>query len=419
MLSIINGRVIDPASGRDEISNVFIKDGVIVEVSDRSPQDGCDIVDATGLCVLPGFVDIHTHLREPGFEHKEDIESGSRAAIAGGFTTILCMPNTKPTCDNIAVTRQIVERANSIDLINILPVGAMSRGLKGQELADIDGMVEQGVIAISDDGGCIQDDAIMRRAMIKAKELDIVAISHPEDHTISAGGIINDGLVSKELGVKGIPREAENGMIRRDIDLCRETLAKLHITHISTAEGIEMVRQAKAEGLSITCEVTPHHLLLTEGEISELGANGKMNPPLRTEKDRQALIAALSDGTVNAIATDHAPHAIDEKIDIDSSPFGIIGMESAFPACMQLVEQGLLSFARLIWLLTKGPADAMGIDAGTLSVGMPADITIINPEAEYSFTADDIHSKSQNCPFIGRRVIGRIDKCFRRGIALS
>ena len=417
MLAIINGRVIDPSSNFDKVTNIFIRDGMIVEISDRFPEKNCENFDANGLCVLPGFIDIHTHLREPGFEYKEDIESGSRAAIAGGFTTILCMPNTKPVCDNAETTRTLIKRAKEVDLVNILPIGAMSVGLQGRELADIDGMSAEGVVAISDDGGCIQDDAIMREAMIRAKKLNIIAISHPEDCSISAGGVINDGAIAKKLDVKGIPRKAENSMIERDIGLCRETGAKLHITHVSTAEGIELVRQAKAEGLPVTCEVTPHHLLLTEEAVLELGANAKMNPPLRTEIDRQALIDALSDGTVDAIATDHAPHSINEKIDVNTAPFGIIGMESAFPVCMILVEEGRLKFKQLIWLLTTGPAQVMGLAAGSLRIGRAADITIVDPTVKYPFSTTNLQSKSQNCPFVSRSVMGRIIKCYRQGAA--
>jgi len=418
MLAIINGRVIDPKSKFDGMKNLFIRDGLIVEISEQSPNSDCDIFDADGLCVLPGFIDIHTHLREPGFEYKEDIESGSRAAIAGGFTTILSMPNTKPVCDNVSVIGHIIERAKSIDLTNIYPIAAISIGLEGKELADIAGMVAEGAVAISDDGACVQNDDLMREAMLVAKKLGIVTISHPENSELSLGGVINDGRIAKKLGLKGIPRIAENSMIGRDILLCRETNAPLHIAHVSTVEGIDMLRAAKSDGLPITCEVTPHHLLLTEDSVEELGANAKMNPPLRTKRDCDALIEALSDGTVDAIATDHAPHAPEEKIDINSAPFGIIGMESAFSACMQLVEGGRLSFKRLIWLLTAGPAQAMGLSAGTLEVGVAADITIVDPKKSSSFNESNFHSKSQNSPFIGQDLVGSVLKCYRSGTAL-
>ena len=401
--AIINGTVIDPASGTDAKLNLYFEDGKITEISSGDVEISEDVFDAEGLYVLPGFIDLHTHLREPGFEYKEDIESGSKAARAGGFTTILCMPNTNPVNDYVDVTKRIMDRAKSVGLVNILPVGAMTVGLKGQQLADYDGMIREGIVAISDDGSCIQDDRILKEAYHAANEYGLLVISHPEIFSKSAGGHINEGEVSTKLHIAGIPRSAENDAIDRDIDFAEKTGARLHIAHVSTKEGIASVRKAKLSGLQVTCEVTPHHLLLTENDIERLGGNAKMNPPLRTEADRLALIDGLKDGTVDAIATDHAPHAPEEKGDIEKSAFGIIGMETAFPVCMKLVDDGHVSFIRLVELFTSGPARVIGRDVGNIALGVPADICIVDATCEH-LISNEFQSKSSNCPFTGWNV---------------
>lgn len=405
---IAGGHVIDPSQGLLGVFNVFVTDGIISEISNRTPPDNYETIDARGLVVTPGFIDIHTHLREPGFEYKEDIETGGMAAVAGGFTTILCMPNTKPVNDNVDTTRYILNRAREVGLIKIIPVGAISKGLEGRVLADIKGMAKEGILAISDDGRSVQDNDIMLKGMEEAKKNNLVVISHPEDHAISKDGVINEGRVAAKLKLKGIPREAENNIIERDINLARKTGARLHIAHVSTKEGIDLVRKAKGEGLSVTCEVTPHHLMLTEDAVLKYGANAKMNPPLRTEADRAALIDAIKDGTVDAIATDHAPHSPEEKRDIKNAPFGVIGMETALPVCMKLLEGNFISIERLIELLTTGPAKAVNLNAGTLAVGASADIAIIDLNKGYKIDANSFKSKGRNTPFDGWDVKGRV-----------
>lgn len=406
--AIFGGTVIDPANKKSGNFNVFIEDGKISEVSGKSPRVEEGVLDATGLCVAPGFVDLHTHLREPGFEYKEDIESGSRAAAAGGYTTVLCMPNTYPANDCALVTRRIKDRARELGLVRVIPVGAMSKGLAGLEPADIEGMCEEGIAAISDDGACIQDENLMRAVMEIACAKDLLVISHPEDLSISEDGVINEGDVARRLRLAGIPREAENAIIGRDIELARETGARLHVAHISTKEGIGLVRRAKGDGIRITCEVTPHHLTLTEEAVVELGPNAKMKPPLRTEPDRLALIEGLQDGTVDAIATDHAPHSREEKEDLVGAEFGVIGMETALPVCMKLVDEGFISLARLIELLTIGPARVAHLKAGTLSKGVAADVAIFDSKGSYMIDVGEFQSKAINTPFAGRQVSGRV-----------
>lgn len=351
---------------------------------------------------VPAFIDLHVHLREPGFEYKEDIESGSRAARAGGYSSILCMPNTKPANDNPETTRYILRRAREVGLVRVFPVGAISKNLEGRELADIEGMAGEGVIAVSDDGSCVRNESLMRRAMEIAKKLGLLVIDHPEDFSITRGGVINEGRVSKELGLRGIPREAENGAIERDMVLAKETGARLHIAHVSTKEGVEMIRRAKGEGLLVTCEATPHHLLLIEDDVPRLGANAKMKPPLRTEADRLALVDALRDGTIDAVATDHAPHAAREKRDLASAAFGVIGLETAFSACMMLVHRGDIGLERLIELFTTGPARVAGIAPD----GRRA---TIDPGAEFTVDPSKFKSKARNTPFAGMKLKGLVE----------
>lgn len=416
--AIINGRVIDPANRRDGLFNVFIKDGLIAEISNREPGTDADlqIIDAKGLVVVPGFIDLHVHLREPGFEYKEDIESGSKAAVAGGFTTIFCMPNTKPANDNVETNNYILKRASEVGLCSIYPVGAISKELKGEVLADIEGLANASVIAISDDGGCVQNEAQMKCAMEIAKKLHLLVISHPEDYQLNKKGCMNEGETAKRLGLLGIPREAENSIIERDIRLAKETGARLHIAHVSTKEGLGAVRRAKKDGLQVTCEVTPHHLLLTDDAVEIYGTNAKMNPPLRTEEDRVALIEGLQDGTVDAIATDHAPHSADEKAKgMRDAPFGIVGLETAFEVCMKLVDEGKITLPRLIELLTSGPARVAQIAAGSLNIGAKADITIFDPKKPHSIDPKNFKSKSRNTPFNGLQTSAQIIHTITRG----
>ncbi len=402
--AITNGSIVDPSGKLSGQTNIFIENGLISEISDRAPTSSEGVLNAEGLCVSPGFIDLHVHLREPGYEYKEDIESGSRAAIAGGFTTIVCMPNTKPVNDCAEITKKIVSRAREVGLANVLPVGAMTVGLKGERIPDYDAMVEAGIVAISDDGSCIQDETVAREVFSIAAEKGILITSHPEMHSLNNNGVINDGQYSRVNKIPGIPRSAENEAIARDVELVRDTGARLHIGHVSTKEGIEYVRQAKAESLPVTCEVTPHHLLLTESDIDEYGANAKMNPPLRNEEDRLALIGGLQDGTVDAIATDHAPHAKDEKKDLLSAPFGVIGMETAFSVCMLLVDEEYIDIERLIELFTKSPSKIFSLNRGTISVGAVADLVIFEKDSLFKIDPSKFQSKARNTPFDGWEV---------------
>ncbi len=411
MLVIANGTVIEPATGIFAPRSVVLDGGCIAEVGERTPEGGDETIDATGLLVAPGFVDVHVHLREPGFEYKEDIASGSRAAAAGGFTTICCMPNTRPANDAPETTRAILARAEEVGLVRVRPVAAISRALGGKSLAPVAALATAGAVALSDDGFGVQDDALMREALHAAKAAGLVVISHCEAKPADAQGVMNAGALADRLGVSGIPRAWENEMIARDITLARETGARLHLAHVSTAEGIAAMRAAKAEGLPVTCEVTPHHLLLNEEAVERLGAQAKMNPPLRTPADCEALVAGLLDGTVDAIATDHAPHAADEKGALANAAFGIVGLETAFALCHdRLVMNGTLPLERLVELFTIGPARALHLEAGTLAAGAAADIVLIDPQARWRVDPEQFQSKGRNTPFAGGELCGRVQR---------
>lgn len=398
--AVVGGTVVDPANGISAKLNVFIEHGVILEVSGRKPGEGDGIVDATGKIVTPGFIDMHVHLREPGQEHKETIETGTKSAAAGGFTTVACMPNTKPVNDTPETTRYITRKAGEVSPINVLPIGALSKGSRGKELSDIDGMMEEGICALSDDGSCIQDHELMRQAIDKAREKDILVIEHAED--VSKSG-----------------RKSENVIIERDIKLARETGARIHIAHVSTAEGVKAIREAKADGISITCEVTPHHLLLTEADVERYDPNAIMKPPLRTEADRQALIAGLADGTIDAIATDHAPHAADEKKDVKTAAYGIIGMETMLPVCLKLVHEGKITMERFVESITSAPARILGLKGkGNLSKGSDADLTIFSPNEEITIDSSRFLSKARNTPFDGWNLKGRVITTVVNGIVV-
>lgn len=409
-LAIVNGRVIDPSQNLDGNYTLLIEKGVVKEiVRAKRGTVGYEVIDAKGAVASPGFIDVHTHLREPGFEYREDIASGSRAAVAGGFTTIFCMANTNPVNDNAAVTQMIVKKGEAAGLLNVYPVGAVSKGLKGEELAEIGEMVEAGCVAISDDGRPVMSGSLMRHALEYAKTFKIPVVVHEEDLHLSGGGCMNEGKVSTELGLKGQPAASEEAMIARDILLAKWVDHHVHFQHVTTAVGIDMIRQAKRQGLPVTCEVTPHHLTLTEEACRGYNTNAKVNPPLRTAADCKALVKALSDGTVDCLATDHAPHAQDEKnTGMDEANFGLLGMETALPVLLKLVHQKQLTLKRLIYLLTAGPAKAFRLKTGSLKKGRPADVTIFDPSRPHTLDAEKFHSKSRNTPFQGWKVKGKV-----------
>jgi dihydroorotase len=408
------GRVLDPAGGVDGVRDVLIADGRIAEV--RAPgKDGgvppeARVFDAAGLLVCPGFVDMHVHLREPGHEHKETIETGTRAAAAGGFTSVACMPNTEPVNDGLAVTEYVVGEARRSGAVNVYPIGCVSKGGRGEELAEIGDMVRAGIVAVSDDGRPVATSYLMRVALEYTKMFGIPVIDHAEDRSLSAGGEMNEGFVSTVLGLKGIPASAEEIGVERDLSLAALTGGRLHLAHLSTRGALERVRRAKGDGIAVTCEATPHHLVLTEKAVSDTGydSNTKMNPPLRTEEDRLALVEGLRDGTIDAIATDHAPHHLDEKqVEFDAAPFGVVGLETAVPLLMdRLVRPGLLAPARLVELLSRNPARILALRKGTLAPGADADVTVIDPERRRTVKAESFLSKSRNSPFLGWTLTG-------------
>jgi dihydroorotase len=399
---IKGGRVLDPAHGIDDTLDLLIRDGRIAELGKDLGAADAETLDAGGCLVTPGLIDIHVHLRDPGYEYKEDIVSGTRAAAAGGFTSVACMPNTNPVNDNKAVTLYIRQKAAAEGLANVFPVGSITRGQQGEFLAEMGELREAGCIAVSDDGHPVSNGEIMRRAMEYARSFDLPVISHAEDLSIVAGGVMNEGFVSTELGLKGIPWVAEDAMVARDVMLAEFTGAKLHVAHVSTRGAVEIIRAARKRGVHVTCEATPHHFTLTEEAVRGYDTNAKMNPPLRTGDDVAALREGLADGTIGVIATDHAPHHPDEKnVEFNIALNGIVGLESALPLTLRLVEEGVLSLSEAIARLTVGPARALGLDRGTLEVGVAADVTVIDPGLKWTLHADRMASKSRNTPFAG------------------
>jgi len=407
---IKGGHVIDP--GRFVgIADVLIEKGKIAAVGPNlsSPVDARTI-RAHGKLVMPGLVDLHVHFREPGFEYKETIQSGSAAAVAGGFTTVCCMPNTNPVNDNQAVTEFILERARLAGLANVLPIGAITKGSEGKELAEIGDLRRSGCVAISDDGKPVMNSLVMRRAMEYALAFDLTVVDHCEDLHLAECGCMNEGLVSTELGLPGIPAAAEDVMVARNLSLSELTEARLHLAHISTAGSVRMVREAKARGIQVTAEACPHHFMLTEELVRGYNTHAKMNPPLRTWTDVQAIKEGLRDGTIDVIATDHAPHAIQEKQqDFTEAPFGIVGLETALPLTLGLVEEGVLSLEQAVQKLTSAPAAAFGLKKGTLAVGADADVVIVDQQEQWEVDPSKFRSKSRNTPFAGWKVKGRVN----------
>jgi dihydroorotase len=402
-LLIRNGRVIDPASNRDEIADVFIRGGNIVAVGPKLDAAGAKVHDATGLVVAPGFVDMHVHLREPGFEHAETIETGSRAAAAGGFTSICCMPNTSPVNDSATVTSYIVDRARKNAIVRVYPIGAITKNSAGEELAGIGSMVQAGIVAVSDDGKPVMNARVMRRAMEFARSFGIPVINHCEDLNLSSGGDMHEGPRSVRLGLRGIPSSSEDVMVARDILLAEATGARYHVAHISTHHAVHMVAFAKTRGLQVTCEATPHHFALSDEDMHPYDSNYKMKPPLRGKCDAHAVAEGMADGTVDAIATDHAPHPGSEKMqEFERCPFGIIGLETAIGLALRdLVHPGLITLPRMVELFSTNPARILKLNAGTLKPGAPADLTLLDTERKWTYDVNRSQSKSRNSPFDG------------------
>jgi dihydroorotase len=407
-LLITGGRVIDPASGGDAFADVLIRDGRIESIGTGLNSTDATVMNVKGAIVAPGFIDMHVHLREPGFEHAETIESGSRAAAAGGFTSVCCMPNTQPVNDNATVTSYIVQRARSVAKVNVFPIGAITKGSLGEELAAIGSMRDAGIVAISDDGRPVMNARVMRRAMELARALDLTVIDHCEDLNLSAGGDMHESTQSVRLGLRGIPSASEDVIVARDLLLAELTGARYHVAHLSTMRSMAMVAFARSKGLSVTCEVTPHHFALTDEELETYDSNYKMKPPLRCNHDVDAVLQGVEDGTVDAIATDHAPHPGDEKMqEFERCPFGITGLETAIGLSLaELVHKNRITVNRLVELFTTGPANILKLDRGTLSPGAPGDVTVFDLETEWTYDVQQSCSKSRNSPFSGRRFRG-------------
>lgn len=410
-LLIKNGHLIDPVAKKDGIFDILCEDGRVARVGRDLKEEG-EVIDAEGLVVSPGFIDLHTHLREPGFEHKETIRTGTQAAAAGGYTTILCMANTLPVNDNAVITQFIMKKAKEEGIVNVYPVGAISKGLEGKTLADIGQMAGAGIVAISDDGHCVMDTALMRKGMQYARGFGLLVISHAEDENLSGPGSINEGMVATELGLPGSPNAAEEIIIARDIALAELTRSRLHIAHLSTRVGLELVKAAKKRGVEVTCEATPHHLTLTDEEVRGYNTHAYVRPPLRTQEDVRALKVGLREGVIDAISTDHAPHAPFEKeVDFMAASPGLIGLETALPLCLKFVEERVIKLNHLIELLSSNPARILGMkQKGTLREGADADLCLFDPDQRVKIDATKSFSKSRNTPFHGWSLRGKV-KC--------
>ena len=410
---ISGGRVIDPKAGIDSISDVRIRDGVIVEVRPHqdaasSESDGDQVIDAGGMIVTPGFIDMHVHLRDPGYEYKETIGTGTQAAAAGGITTVACMANTNPVNDHGAITRSIVQKALNEGCVRVKPIGAVSKGLKGETLSEIGELKAEGVVALSDDGRPVMNALLMRRAMEYANTFGLVVIEHCEQDDLAAKGVMNEGAVSMELGLRGMPSSAEEILVGRDIILSEYTGAPIHIAHVSTAGSVRLIREAKERGVPVTAEVTPHHLMLTEEIVRRWDTSTKVNPPLRTQRDVEALQEALADGTIDAVVSDHAPHAsLDKDMEYDLASFGISGLETMVGLTLMLVHKGVLTYEQWVRVHSVNPAGILNIEGGSLTPGSPADVTVIDPELAWKVDSQSFRSKGKNTPFNGWALKGR------------
>jgi dihydroorotase len=407
---IKNGHIIDPSNKIDEKLDILISEGKIAKLGKPGSITSGDaqVVDAAGKLVVPGLIDMHVHLREPGFEYKETIASGTAAAKAGGFTTVCCMPNTNPVNDNRSVTEFILSQAAQEAAARVFPIGAITKGSKGEELSEMGELRAAGCVAVSDDGRPVMNAAIMRRAMEYARVFDLLVISHCEDSSLSDKGVMNEGFVSTELGLRGIPRSAEDVMTARDISLAEMSGSRVHIAHVSTAGSVDLLRAAKARGVQITAETCPHYFTLTDEAVRGYNTMAKMNPPLRTAGDVAAIKQGLKDGTIDVIVTDHAPHGMDEKSgEFDYAPFGIVGLETALGLSFQLVKEKVLTLKELICKLSFNPASVLKIGKGTLQTGADADITIIDTDLEWTVDSSLFRSKSKNTPFNGLKLKGK------------
>ena len=408
---IRNGRVIDPANKRDETADLYIVEGRIADQSAiGSQQSAIEQINASGLIVAPGLVDMHVHLREPGFSHKETIESGARAAAAGGFTTVVCMPNTSPVPDNPSTIAWIKDRAAVSACVNVLPTGAISKDLAGEELAPIGSLAQAGVVAITDDGHCVQNHEVMRRAVEYARMVGVPLLDHCQDYNLVGNGVVHEGYWSTLLGLPGWPAAGEEAIVMRNILLAELCDHRIHCQHLSTGGSVRLIREARARGVKISGEVCPHHIALTDAAIQNFDTNYKVNPPLRSQKDVDALLEAVADGTLSVLCSDHAPHADFEKeVEFDLAPFGMIGLETELGLFINLLvhKHRTVDITRLIAMYTVEPARLLRIDAGTLSAGARADVTLIDPELEWTVKIDQFHSASRNSPFDGWQLKGR------------
>ncbi len=409
---IRNGRIVDPANKRDEITDLLIVDG---RIADRSAipnpkAEKIDQIDATGLIAAPGLIDMHVHLREPGFGHKETIASGARAAAAGGFTTVVCMPNTSPTADNPSTIAWIKDRAAEVGLVHVLATGAISKNLAGEELAPLGSLAQAGVVAVTDDGRCVQNHELMRRAVEYARMLGLPVLDHCQDYNLVGNGVVHEGYWSTLLGLPGWPAAGEEVIVMRNILLAELCDHPIHCQHVSSAGSVRLIREARARGVKISGEVCPHHIALTDEGIEGFDTNYKMNPPLRARSDIEALLEGIGDGTLSILASDHAPHAgFEKEVEFDVAPFGIIGLETELGLFLDLLvhKHKIIDVARLIEMYTVEPARLLKIGAGTLSVGAPGDVTLIDPALEWTVKADDFQSASRNSPFGGWKLMGR------------
>lgn len=407
-LLIKGGRVIDPSQGIDDALDVVVENGTVKELGKGlTAPAGAEIIDANGKYVVPGLIDMHVHLRDPGLEYKEDIVSGTRAAVAGGFTSLACMPNTKPAIDNKAVASYIINKAKTEGFCNVLPVGTITQGMSGDRLAEMGELKEAGCVAVSDDGKPVKNSELMRRALEYANGIGILVISHAEELELVGEGVMNEGFTSTELGLKGIPRVAEDIATAREIMLAEYAGAPVHIAHVSTAGAVRIIREAKARGVKVTCETAPHYFTLTDDAVRGYNTNAKMNPPLREAADVAAIKAGLQDGTIDCIATDHAPHHLDEKdLEFNEAMNGIIGLETSLPLSLGLVREGVLTLQQLVEKMSFNPSKILGVDRGSLKVGCVADITVIDPDKTWTVVAEQLASKSKNSPWLGNSMIG-------------